>query len=108
MKIMFLNQLSRHKKLMVSCTPAKVTKQKMEEAADQAALVQSLVGEVRAQVPIPEDSLYAQFVKLWVENDPQVHLDVNSVWATKADDFAPQSLDVINGLPQRPPEHPHH
>ena len=105
MKIMFQCQVDKHKKLNKTCSPTKLTKAKMDESAEQAALVHSLVGEVRAQVPIPEDNLYDQFVKLWIENDPQVHMEIISVLATKADDFAPPVLDRApdaHGSPLRP------
>ncbi len=45
----------------------------MEDDAEQAALVHSLVREVQAIVPITDDILQEQFVRLYIENDPQVH-----------------------------------
>ena len=48
----------------------------MEEDAEQTALVHSLIREVQAIVPIADDILQEQFVRLYIENDPQVHLEV--------------------------------
>ena len=67
----------------------------MEEDAEQAALVHSLIQEVQAIVPIADDILQEQLVRLYIENDPQVHLEVSSVWASRGDDV-------------KPTEHPHH
>ena len=98
MKLMFLNQLDLHKKLMLTCVPLKITRPKMDEIAGQAALVHSLVGEVRAQMPIPEELLKTDFVQLWVQNDPQVHLEVSSTLATQDREFTPQSLSVLRQI----------
>ena len=70
----------------------------MEESAAQAALVHSMINEARAVVPVPEDDLQEKCVRLWVENDPQVHLEVTSVLAVKAGDFAPASLTVLKHI----------
>ena len=93
--IMFLNQLDKHEKLSSRCTPPKLSKTKMDESAEQAALVHAVVGMVRSQMPIPEGIMQDQFVIPWIANDPQMHLEVNSALATRADDFAPQSMDVV-------------
>ena len=98
MRIMFLCQIDKHTKLLQTCVPPKLSKPKVEESAEQAALVHSMIKEVQAIVPVPEDELQEKFVRLWVENDPQVHLEVTSVLATKADDFAPASLTVLKHL----------
>ena len=56
----------------------------MEDDAEQAALVHSLVREVQAIVSsITDDILQEQFVRLYIENDPQVHLEVSSVLASR-------------------------
>ena len=70
----------------------------MEDDAEQAALVHSLVREVQAIVPITDDILQEQFVRLYIENDPQVHLEVSSVLASRGDDFKPQDLQVLKVL----------
>ena len=70
----------------------------MEDNAEQAALVHSLVREVQAIVPIADDILQEQFVRLYIENDPQVHLEVSSVLASRGDDFKPQDLQVLKVL----------
>ena len=67
----------------------------MEEDAEQTALVHSLIREVQAIVPIADDILQEQFVRLYIENDPQVHVEVSSVLASRGEDF-------------KPTEHPHH
>ena len=98
MAIMLKNQVDRHKKLSQTCSPGKLTKAKMEDNAEQAALVHSLVREVQAIVPIADDILQEQFVRLYIENDPQVHLEVSSVLASRGDDFKPQDLQVLKVL----------
>ena len=70
----------------------------MEDDAGQAALVHSLVREVQAIVPITDNILQEQFVRLYIENDPQVHLEVSSVLASWGDDFKPQDLQVLKVL----------
>ena len=71
----------------------------MEDDAEQAALVHSLVREVQAIVSsITDDILQEQFVRLYIENDPQVHLEVSSVLASRGVDFQPQDLQVLNVL----------
>ena len=55
----------------------------MEDYVEQAALVHPLVREVQAIVPITDDILQEQFVRLYNENDPQVHLEVSSVLASR-------------------------
>ena len=70
----------------------------MEDDAEQAALVHSLVREVQGIVPITDDILQEQFVRLYNENDPQVHLEVSSVLASRGDDFKPQDLQVLKLL----------
>ena len=37
-------------------------------------------------------------MRAYIENDPQVHLEITSVLATKADDFQPQHLEVLKVL----------
>ena len=59
----------------------------MEDDVEQAALVHSLVREVQAIVPITDDILWEHFVRLYIENDLQVHLEVSSVLASRGDDF---------------------
>ena len=58
----------------------------------------SLVREVQAIVPITDDILQEQFVRLYIENDPQVHLEVPSALASRGDDFKPQDLQVLKVL----------
>ena len=65
---------------MLTCSPQKLAKAKMDEYAEQAALVSSLVDEVKALVPIPDDILQASFAQAYIENDPQVHLEICSGW----------------------------
>ena len=55
----------------------------MEDYAEQAALVHSLVREVQGIVPITDDISQEQFVRLYNENDPQVCLEVSSVLASR-------------------------
>ena len=98
MSIMLKCQVDRHKKLSQTCSPGKLTKAKMEDNAEQAALVHSLVREVQAIVPITDDVLQEQFVRLYIENDPQVHLEISSVLASRGDDFKPQDLQVLKVL----------
>ena len=98
MGIMFQCQVDKHKKLMLTCSPQKLTKAKMDEYAEQAALVSSLVDEVKALVPIPDDILQEAFVRAYIENDPQVHLEIASVLATRAGDFSPKDLAVLKAL----------
>ena len=62
------------------------------------ALVHSLVREVQAIVPVADDILQEQFVRLYIENDPQVHLEISSVLASRGDDFKPQDLQVLQVL----------
>ena len=98
MRIMLMCQVDKHKKLGLTCSPGKILKAKMDDHAEQAALVYSLVREVQAIVPISDDILQEKFVRLFIENDPQVHLEITSVLATKADDFGPQHLEVLKVL----------
>ena len=70
----------------------------MEDDAEQAALVHSLVREVQAIVPITDDILQEQFVRLYIENDPQVHLEISSALASRGDDFKPEDLQVLKVL----------
>ena len=70
----------------------------MDESAEQAALVYAVVGMLRSQMPIPEGIIQNQFVNPWIANDPLVQLEINSALATKTDDFAPQSMDVIKRM----------
>ena len=90
MGIMFRCQVDKHKKLMLTCTPPKLGKSKMDEDADKAALVSSLVDEVQTLVPIPDGILEEEFVRAYIENDPQVHLEICSVLSTRAGDFSPR------------------
>ena len=46
-------------------------------------MVHSLVREVQAIVPITDDILQEPVVRLYIENDPQVHLEVPSVLASR-------------------------
>ena len=46
----------------------KLTHNKMNESAEQAALVASLVEEVKATAPVPDDTLQESFVKPYIEN----------------------------------------
>ena len=96
--IMFKCQVDKHKKLMLTCTPQKLGKAKMDEDADKAALVSSLVEEVQALVPIPDGILEEAFVRAYIENDPQVHLEICSVLATRAVDFSPNDLAALKVL----------
>ena len=71
----------------------------MEDDVEQAALVHSLVREVQAIASsITDDILQEQFVRLYIENDPQVHVEVPSVLASRGDDFKPQDLQVLKVL----------
>ena len=95
MRIMFQCQFANHKKLMMTCTPQKLTKAKMDEYADQAALVPSLVDEVQALVPILDDILQERLVRVYIERGPQVHLEICSALATRVGDFSPQDVAVL-------------
>ena len=53
--------------------PPKLAKAKMDEYAEQAALVSALVDDVQALVPIHDDVLHKALVQAFIENDPQVH-----------------------------------
>ena len=70
----------------------------MDEYAEQAALVVALLDKVKAMVPIPDDTLQGQFVRLYIENDPQVHLEICSVLVTRADGIDPRELGVLKAL----------
>ena len=98
MGIMFKCQVDKHKKLMLTCSPQKLAKARMDEYAEQAAPVSSLVHEVQALVPFHDDILQEAFVRAYIENDPQVHLKICSVLATRAGDFRPQDLAVLKAL----------
>ena len=50
MRIMLMCQVDKHKKLSMTCSPGKILKAKMDDHAEQAALVYSLVREVQAIV----------------------------------------------------------
>ena len=89
MCIMLKCQVDRHKKHSQTCSPGEVPKADMEDDVEQAALVHSLVREVQGIVPITDDILQEQFVRLYIENDPQVHLEISSVLASRGDDFKP-------------------
>ena len=89
MGLMFRCQIDKHIKLSQICTPPKLTQSKMNEAAEQAALVASLVEEVKAMVPIPDDTLQESFVKPYIENGVQVHLEIGFVLATRSSSFSP-------------------
>ena len=99
MGVMFQCQTDKHIKLAQTCSPLmKLRKAQMGGSAEQAALVVSLVDEVKAMVPIPDDTLQGMFVRLYIENDPQVHLEICSVLVTRADGFVPQDLGVLKAL----------
>ena len=38
------------------------------------------------------------YVQAYIENDPQVHLEIASVLATRAGDFSPRDLAVLSAL----------
>ncbi len=57
MRIMLSCQVDKHKKLAQTCSPAKLSKSTMENDADQAALVHSLIREVKDIVPVPDEIL---------------------------------------------------
>ena len=95
---MFQCQTDKHIKLAQTCSPPMLGKAKMDEYAEQAALVVSLVDEVKAMVPIPDDTLQNMFVRPYIENDAQVHMEICSVLATRADGFAPRDLNVLKTL----------
>ena len=98
MRIMLNCQVDKHKKLTQTCSPGKLSNSTMDNDADQAALVHSLVREVKAVVPIPDEILQDQFLRLYIENDPQVHLEITSVLASRGDDFKPEDLQVLKVL----------
>ena len=73
--------------------------------------VSSLVDEVKALVPIHDDILRETFVRAYIENDPQVHLEICSVLVTRADDFAPPGFGCaqdVDGHSLWPTVHAHH
>ena len=96
MGLMFQCQIDKHIKLPKTCSPPTLAKGKMDESGEQVALVVSLVDEVEAIVPIHDDTLQAMCVRPYIENDPQVHLDVCSALVTPADGFAPPGFGVCS------------
>ena len=58
----------------------------------------SLLGEVKALVPIQDDVLHETFVRGYLENDSQVHLEIMSALATRSDTFGPQDVGVLKSL----------
>ena len=70
----------------------------MEDELERVALVHPLVCEVQAIVLITDDISQEHSVRLYIENDPQVHLEVPSVLASRGDDFKPQDLQVLKVL----------
>ena len=95
MDLMFKCQIDKHITLHQICTPPKLTQSKMNESAEQAALVVSLVEEVKAMVPIPDDTLQDKSVRPYIENDTQVHLEICSVLVTRSTGFSPQDLAAL-------------
>ena len=106
MGVMLQCPIDKHFKLAQTCSPPRLSKAKMDEYAKQAALVVSLVDEVEAIVPIHDDTLQAMCVRPYIENDPQVHLDVCSALVTRADGFAPQDLGCAQDVDGRCVEGP--
>ena len=53
----------------------------MEDLAEHVALVHWLAREVQGSVPIADQR--------WQENDAQLHLEIASALATRAEDFGP-------------------
>ena len=97
MGLMFRCQIDKHIKLAQTCSPPKLTKSKMDESAEQAALVVSLVDEVKAMVPIPDDTLHDMFVRPYIENDTQVHVEICSVLVTRSSSFSPRIWLCLRG-----------
>ena len=97
--IMFQCQVAKHKGIMLTgASPSKLPKVKVEEQAEHAAFVQWLVGEVKTQVPVLEDELRECFLDRWIKNDPQLHLEITSLLATRAEDFNVRTVTVLNEL----------
>ena len=82
MGVMFLCQMDKaikHMKLTQTGSAPKLAKARMDEYAEQAAFVVSMVDEMKAMVPIPDDTLQSMFVQPYIDNDAQVHLEICSV-----------------------------
>ena len=58
----------------------------------------SLVDEVQALVPIPDDVLQEEFVRPCVENGPHVHLEICSVLRRERMTLAPRIWGVLKRL----------
>ena len=90
MAVMFQYQVEKHIKLWQHCTFPKLANTEMDEYAEQAAFVVSMVDEVQAMVPIPDDTMQDMLVRPCIENGPQMRVDICSVLLTRADGFAPR------------------
>ena len=97
MGLMFECQIDKHIKLAQVCSPCKLTQSKMNEFAEQAALVVSLVDEVKAMVPIPDDTLQEMIVRPYIENGVQVHVEFCSVLVTRSSSFSPRIWLCLRG-----------
>ena len=62
----------------------------MNESAEQAAFVVAQVEEVKTMVSIIDETLQEQFVRPYIENDTQVHLEICSVLVTRSSSFSPR------------------
>ena len=97
--LMLSCQINKHKKLLqTGGILTKINKTKMEEFADQAALVSWLSTEIKAVAPLPEDLIYDGFVNPWIQNEPHVHCEMLSILACKADDFSAMQVTLLKAI----------
>ena len=52
---------------------------------------------MKAKVPIPDDTLQGMFVKAYIENGVQVHLEVCSVFVTRSSRISPRIWLCLRG-----------
>ena len=89
MELMWKCQIDRRKRLPQTGGATKTPKVKMDELAEHAALVHWLAQEVQGCVPVSDHISMEKCILPWKENDTQLHLEISSALATKADDFSP-------------------
>ena len=70
----------------------------MDELVEHVALVHWLAREVQGCVPVSDQLSMERFMMRWQENDAQLHLEITSALATRADDFSPHAVTLLQQL----------
>ena len=76
----------------------KINKVRMEAKAEEAACVRSFGEEMQQLVPVPESVLDSCYYAKYINGDPKLELEIQSVLSLKAPNAGPRDIPTLKQI----------